>query len=1064
MDGYADRVSQLAAFRKTELGGEPSQRSIARAMGVSAQSVKNWLDRAVKPQLIEHIVGLVHAIAAEARAQGKLDDRVTELLDEAGWRMAFLTENQVRAAGVSTARIAAAARASDRLGRPARQWAENPFGLGVHDAITVNGAVDLLPRYVPRPHDDALAAAVARAAAGETVIQVLVGDSSTGKTRACWEAVRTLGDDWHIWRPLDAGELTRSLSALGPRTVLWLDEIQRFLDEATALQLRAMIDDHVRRPLLLLGTIWSEKWERFNAPTSRDFDEPHFQARALLANAAIPVPPTFTGPALQTLRDLADADPRLRQAAERADRGAVTQYLAGVPEVLRRYQTATAGAQAVVHAAVDARRLGAQSDMCADFLATAALGELTGAQRDGLPTDWFERALTYLGTPVHGVRGPLTRADAGDGYVLADPLEQAGTAERATVLPPDSFWRAARAHLDARDVAALAGAARGRGLLREAAVLFRHAAGHRTDRAAVQLLSILDDVDPAGAAEAARWIVDEVPLSDLRHASELIRVFERLGLQELVGRVRHRAVLEGSLHDPSAVHTFLTDLREAGEEELLRVLLARDPAAHVTINRYTPPLLRQFRDLGEESQFRTLAVRLAGKGDRWLARDLVALGAGDLARGVLDAAIDRMDPADGFAVGALLGDVAEFGSTDQRERLLAADPAGRVDLGDLGNTGFLWRSLADSGATAQLDELAARLHRYGGDASAAWHSEARSIGVEIGRDAGWEAALPAPRLEAIIADLQAGLWLLPLCDDTVVTGVIERILADPALIADAKTFSILKQVLPHADIQAQLAANIPVDDPDLVAAVLEELADRRDDVAAQRLLSRNPATTVSLNDARGVARLLLAMAAFGRTDDILAREPWNVVAVDDVEAVVQLADALRDLERPDAAAVLDARVATEASLTEPSDVLRLLTELRRAGRDQALAILLARCPARIVDVHETKPGPPHVPRLLQALTRVGADEQVMTLAERAVAAVDLERPSAVEMLVSALNEAGAAAPLRSLLARLADTGHFTFYLRLESYLRLEPGTAARFRYGRDPDGNPSAPWSWADLA
>ncbi|GAA2373830.1 hypothetical protein GCM10010170_076580 [Dactylosporangium salmoneum] len=48
-------------------------------------------------------------------------------------------------------------------------------------------------RDVPQAHDMRLAAAVA---AGKSRLVVQVGGSSTGKTRACWEAVQALPERW----------------------------------------------------------------------------------------------------------------------------------------------------------------------------------------------------------------------------------------------------------------------------------------------------------------------------------------------------------------------------------------------------------------------------------------------------------------------------------------------------------------------------------------------------------------------------------------------------------------------------------------------------------------------------------------------------------------------------------------------------------------------------------------------------------------------------------------------------------------------------------------------------
>ena len=51
-----------------------------------------------------------------------------------------------------------------------------------------------LPGYLPREHDELLSRVVRAAAGGRSGIAVLVGGSSTGKTRACWEALGLLRD------------------------------------------------------------------------------------------------------------------------------------------------------------------------------------------------------------------------------------------------------------------------------------------------------------------------------------------------------------------------------------------------------------------------------------------------------------------------------------------------------------------------------------------------------------------------------------------------------------------------------------------------------------------------------------------------------------------------------------------------------------------------------------------------------------------------------------------------------------------------------------------------------
>ncbi|WP_148588716.1 helix-turn-helix transcriptional regulator [Streptomyces sp. WAC01526] len=83
-------------------------------------------------------------------------------------------------------------------GKPVEEW--EPHALEVHPAgpstdSTQPAAPEQrpLPSYVHRPHDEVLAEAVEQAQAGHSRMVDRVGSSSTGKTRACWEAVQLFG-------------------------------------------------------------------------------------------------------------------------------------------------------------------------------------------------------------------------------------------------------------------------------------------------------------------------------------------------------------------------------------------------------------------------------------------------------------------------------------------------------------------------------------------------------------------------------------------------------------------------------------------------------------------------------------------------------------------------------------------------------------------------------------------------------------------------------------------------------------------------------------------------------
>ena len=382
------------------------------------------------------------------------------------------------------------------------------FALEVHRAVQPDDGGDLpaLTAYVPRGHDEALGAVVRAAAGGRSGIAVLVGGSSTGKTRACWEALGPLREagGWRLWHPVapDRPEaVLRELPQVAPRTVVWLNEAQLYLSppgsalgERVAAGLRDLLRDPARAPALVLATMWPQSWD---ALTARPGGDGHPQARELLAGHDLAVPQAFTAGQASLLRQ--SGDPRLALAARMAPNREVTQFLAGAPELLARYRNAPPGAGAVIAAAMDARRLGAGPALPRAFLEAAAPGYLDGAERDALGGDWAEQALAYAAVPCKGAGAPLARVRPAAGsaappgtaapWLLADYLEQHGRAHRAALIPPAGFWTAAAAHLSARDQAELGIAAAARGLYRAAAQLHKNAA-------------------VAGGARSAAWLAD----------------------------------------------------------------------------------------------------------------------------------------------------------------------------------------------------------------------------------------------------------------------------------------------------------------------------------------------------------------------------------------------------------------------------------------------------------------------------------------------------------------------------------------------------------------------------
>ncbi|MFE4823288.1 hypothetical protein ACFRFU_44185 [Streptomyces sp. NPDC056704] len=383
------------------------------------------------------------------------------------------------------------------VGRPIAEYVDQLVldDLEVHPCIEVGEGTQLspLPAYVKREHDARLCAAVDAAKTGESGIVLLVGGSSTGKSRSCWEAVKTLPDGWRLWHPIEPEPptaLTGHLEQVAPKTVVWLNEAQHYLlDQDHSAQvasgLRELLNDAGRAPVLVLGTMWREQWDALTAiPTSGIEPDPYAQARQLIKNKSIAVPDVFTADELKAAQTPALGDPRLSEALQRAEQGQITQYLASAPALIERYNTAPPGAKALVEAAMDALRIGHGRALPLALLEAAAEGYLTDIQCDLLDDDWLERALAYTTRPLRGARGPLTRirprraqtAPATPSYRLADYLEQHGRSHRRSTRSPAPLWDALLDHVAPTDLGVLGSAAEDRGLLHVASRFYIAAA------------------------------------------------------------------------------------------------------------------------------------------------------------------------------------------------------------------------------------------------------------------------------------------------------------------------------------------------------------------------------------------------------------------------------------------------------------------------------------------------------------------------------------------------------------------------------------------------------------
>jgi hypothetical protein len=756
-------------------------------------------------------------------------------------------------------------------GRLAQKW--DPVELGVHRVV--GGGP--MPTYVRRQHDKLLAAVLDPAVRGSRLV-VLRGGSSTGKSRAAYQAVMARLADWRLDYPQDPASLAARLKAGIPaRTVLWLGDLRDYADlDGGPATLACLADLLNGEGQIVITAVWPEHWDKYKeaARAWRGAADPAGVTGRLLERlpeltvdgfseidpvrgGVIDVAPRFTGDDLHAAARTGDQV--LAQAAKAAaaagHRGQVTQYLAGVPALLKRYagDGGDPYGQAVITAAMDAARLGHASPLPATFLQDAAVGYLTDEQRTQPLTAWGESALRWASEKLDGaVRALQPTAPATGtglaGYQIADYLDQHGRRIRRDQLGPPALWDALAAHTTSRaDLVRLGRTARERGLYRHAATLWTKGTALGSADAASQLIILLHQVTPEDTATVANW-AGQANLDDPEDIATLLEEMQNAGADSAVQALADRATARTDqatarirvdraprliLNDPEG--RLASTLREP-EQQRASATLTQAISAQVTIMTWGPQVAS-------------------------LLRGSPTTGTGDAARVLIERAAQ-----------------VNLDHSKEVVRLLAELYVAKADGVVEADAAAL--ALADRAATrANVDHpmdvgmLLWQMHVAGADAAA----------LALADRAATQASLDDPwRLATLLEQLRkAG--------------------ADGA----ARTL-------------ANRAAHVQLDDPDEAAWLLREMRLARADDAIRTVLGRDPATHVSLEYPRGVAELLKELRTVGADDAIrtvLGRDPATHVSLTNPEGVARLEAELR-LARAYSAARALANRAADAGMFE----------------------------------------------------------------------------------------------------------------------------------------------------
>jgi hypothetical protein len=317
----------------------------------------------------------------------------------------------------------------------------DPVLLGVHRAITVDGAMDAVPAYVRRDLESVIERLLADPSRGRLLLAI--GSSSAGKTRLLYEVLYRLRGDWPVLGPSNVRELRVASRTLLSPTVIWLDEFAEWLIGGLSIEivLHLISAGHV-----LVATMWPERYHAARVhPSSHGPDLLARQRRILELADVIHVDEHLSIVERSVAAALAVQDPRLEQAL-RSPLG-MTQALAAAPQLLDRWRSAPAPwIRAVIDAAIDCRRVGVRTPLTGDLLRAAANGYMSHAQRGRAPAAWFVEALEYATEELAGAASVLRPLmdEAGHylGYELADYLEQVGARARGATAVPAALWEA----------------------------------------------------------------------------------------------------------------------------------------------------------------------------------------------------------------------------------------------------------------------------------------------------------------------------------------------------------------------------------------------------------------------------------------------------------------------------------------------------------------------------------------------------------------------------------------------------------------------------------------------
>ncbi len=369
----------------------------------------------------------------------------------AGFVVAVLTALVRLAVGLGRSRLEGkreTAVLDRRLRVPVADISEvDPTKVGIDAAAQSVLPGDQVPEYLPREIDESVDRAVDAALAGEGPwILIIVGPSKVGKSRVLFEALKRHGDvhSLAVVSPVDH-EALHSLLMPGEEVqmqaggaVLWLDDLEPFLNEGTSLQMLREWQAKEPGKRMVAATYGGKGSERIQGTASEDLAT---LAGEIFQHAReIPLKPT-SGQEIAPLRD------RLSEGSVGLiERHGLAAYLVAAPEIKRKLHSGRHSpgepecpeGMAVIHAAVDWARCGRTDPVPREVLKSDLWSHYLPS---GLAAseDMFQAGIEW---GLKKVAGTVALLEEVEGYRAYDYVLRVMMAE-TEVDPPEAAWSAA---------------------------------------------------------------------------------------------------------------------------------------------------------------------------------------------------------------------------------------------------------------------------------------------------------------------------------------------------------------------------------------------------------------------------------------------------------------------------------------------------------------------------------------------------------------------------------------------------------------------------------------------